>query len=66
MTAAVAVEAGESRRETPTGEKLAKLPFDEPGQTLPVTHRGRLRAKGLEVIAYDLEQDALSGIERLE
>ncbi len=65
VTAAVAVEARESSRETPAGEELAELPLDEPGQPLPVPQRRRLQAERLEVIADNLEQDALRRIARL-
>ncbi len=54
MAARVAVEARESRGETPAREERAKLPLDEPGQAFPVPQRGRLRAKRLEAIAHDL------------
>jgi hypothetical protein len=65
VAAPVTAEARESRSETPAREKLAKLPFDKPGQAFPVAQRGRLRAEHLEVILHEVVEDALCGIARL-
>ncbi len=65
MAARVAVEARESRGETPAREELAKLPLYKPGQAFPVPQRGRVGAKRLEVILHEVVEDAVCGIARL-
>jgi hypothetical protein len=62
VQAAVATaESGESAGEPATPQEVPEGKLDEARQAFPVTQAGRLRAKGLEVVAYDLVQRALRG-----
>jgi hypothetical protein len=59
VTARLASESREPRRELTTPEKAAELFVDEPRQRVAVTSGRRLCAKRLVVVADDLIDDAV-------
>lgn len=46
-------------RETATRQEIAELPLDRARQAVPVAHRRGFCAERLEVVAYDLVQNAV-------
>jgi len=56
---------GQSRGQQPAGQKLAKLPGDELGQTGPVCPVGSGAQELIQVIPDDLVEDARLHVARL-